>query len=85
MRTIAQRELRKHSGGILRQAESGQRFVITVNDRPVAVLGPYQKQQWVPKADVLHILRSGPPDPEFFDDLGDMGGTVEDFEEPWKS
>jgi prevent-host-death family protein len=70
MKAIAQRELRNHSGEILRQAESGQQFAITVDGRPVAVLSPYQKGQWVPKAEVLKILNSQPPDPTFFEDLG---------------
>ncbi len=85
MKTIAQRELRNHSGEILRQAEGGEQFTITVDGRPVATLGPCQKRQWVPKAEFLRILRSLPPDPTFFEDLGDMGGTVEDLEDPWKS
>ncbi len=75
MKTIAQRELRNHSDEILRQAEAGQRFTITVDGWPVAMLGPCQKRQWVPKAELLKILRSLPPDPEFFEDLGDMGGS----------
>ncbi len=80
MKTIAQRELRNHSGEILRQAEAGQQFAITVDGRPVAVLGPYQKRQWVPRAEVVKILRSLPPDPTFFEDVGELGGTLEDFE-----
>jgi prevent-host-death family protein len=40
MKTIQQRTLRNESREILRQAEAGERFVITVNGRPVAVLGP---------------------------------------------
>src|SRR5262249_23039009 len=69
MKTIAQRELRNHSGEILRQAEAGQEFAVTVDSRPVAVLGPYPKRQWVPKAELLRILRSQPADPTFFEDV----------------
>jgi len=71
MKAIAQCELRNHSGEILRQ-----QFAITVDGRPVAVLGPFQKRQWVPKAEILKILRSQPPDPTFFEDLETMGGTL---------
>jgi prevent-host-death family protein len=85
MRTIAQRELRNHSGEILRQAEGGEQFAITVDGRPVAMLGPYQKRQWVPKAEILEILRSQPADPTFFENLREMGGTLEDLEDPWQS
>lgn len=76
MRTIPQRELRNHSGEILRQVEAGEQFTITVEGRPVAVLGPVQRRQWVPRAEVLKILRSQSPDPDFFEDLREMGGTL---------
>jgi len=69
MRTIPQRELRNHSGEILRQAETGEQFTITVEGRPVAVLGPVQRRQWVPREEVLKILRSQSPDPGFFEAL----------------
>jgi prevent-host-death family protein len=72
MKTIAQRELRNQSGEILRQAEAGQQFTITVDGRPVAVLGPCQKRQWVPKEDLLKALRGLPPDPSLMDDLREM-------------
>ena len=84
MKTIAQREFRNHSGEILRQAEAGQEFAITVDGRPVATLGPYQKRQWVPREEVLKILRSLPSDPTFFEDIGELGGTLEDLEDPWE-
>lgn len=38
--TIAQRELRNRVGSVLRRAERGERFTITVSGRPVAELGP---------------------------------------------
>lgn len=40
MATIPQRELRNNVGDVLRRAEAGERIVVTVNDRPVAELGP---------------------------------------------
>jgi prevent-host-death family protein len=39
-RTIAQRELRNKIGEILREAEAGTEFTITVRGGPVAMLGP---------------------------------------------
>lgn len=38
--TIPQRELRNQIGDVLRRAESGEHFTITVGGRPVAELGP---------------------------------------------
>ena len=40
MTTIPQRELRNNVSEILRRAEEGERFTITVAGRPVAELGP---------------------------------------------
>lgn len=38
--TIPQRELRNQISEVLRRAEEGERFTITVGGRPVAELGP---------------------------------------------
>jgi prevent-host-death family protein len=37
---IPQRELRNNVGSVLRRAQRGERFTITVSGRPVAELGP---------------------------------------------
>jgi prevent-host-death family protein len=68
MKTIAQRTLRNESGEILRQAEAGERFIITVNGRPVAVLSPYERRQWVSTESVRELLAT-PTDPDLLDDL----------------
>ncbi len=39
-RTIPQRELRNDVARVLREAEAGTEFVVTVRGRPVARLGP---------------------------------------------
>jgi prevent-host-death family protein len=39
-RTIAQRDLRNDVGSVLRDAEAGTTFTVTVRGRPVAQLGP---------------------------------------------
>lgn len=83
MKRIAQRELRNRSGEILRQAESGEHFVITVEGRPVALLSPYPRRQWVPWADVVKLLRANQPDPHFFEDVAELG-TVDDLDDPWQ-
>jgi prevent-host-death family protein len=84
MKTIPQRELRNHSGEVLRQAESGEQFMITVEGRPVAVLGPVPRRQWVPKTEFLKILRAQSPDPAFFEDVRELGGTLADLGDPWE-
>jgi prevent-host-death family protein len=45
--TIPQKELRNSVGEVLRRAEAGERFTITVAGRPVAELGPTARRSWV--------------------------------------
>lgn len=47
MATIPQKELRNNVGEVLRRAEAGEEFTITVAGRPVARLGPGAKRRWV--------------------------------------
>jgi prevent-host-death family protein len=81
MKTISESEFRDHSGEILRQTESGEQFTITVEGRPVAVLGPCQKRQWIPREEFLRILRTQPPDPTLLEDVREMGGIVGELDE----
>jgi prevent-host-death family protein len=83
MKTIPQSDLRNRSGEILRQAETGEEFTITVEGRPVARLVPYPKRQWVPKAEYVRALAGIPPDPTFFSDIAEMGGRIEGVEDSW--
>lgn len=81
MKTIQQRTLRNESSEILRQAEAGECFVITVNGRPVAVLGPYERRQWVAAQAVKELL-STPTDPNLLDDLRRLEPDA--VEDPWE-
>lgn len=83
MRQIAQRELRNQSGEVLREAERGEQFLITVKGRPVAVLSPCPKRHWISRAEVLKLLQGGRPDPDFFADVAELGG-LEDLTDPWQ-
>ena len=82
MKTIPQRALRNDSSEILREAEAGERFVITVNGRPVAVLGPYERRQWVAAQNVRE-LQATPTDAFVLDDLRKVGR--DDLRDPWRS
>lgn len=84
MKTIAQRELRNHSGEILRQAEGGAQFSITVDGRPVAVLGPQPHGPWIAKSELVKILASHPADPSFREDVAELGGSVHQMDDPWR-
>lgn len=80
MRTIPQRELRNSSGEILRAAERGEQFTITVDGRPVALLGPLRKRNWVPRAIVEEIFDS-PTDESLLDDVKTFDNS--EPRDPW--
>jgi prevent-host-death family protein len=79
MPTIPQKELRNNSGEILRRAEAGERFTITVAGRPVAELVPASRRQWV-STSTLGDLWALPADPRLAEDLAEFGGDLRD---PW--
>lgn len=79
MPTIPQKELRNNSGEVLRRAEAGERFTITVSGRPVAALGPIAGPRWVDTGSLTELWRL-PPDPELADDIAGLGGELGD---PW--
>jgi prevent-host-death family protein len=79
MATIPQKELRNHVGEILRRAEAGEQFTITVSGRAVAHLGPIRARQWVPSAQLADLWATA-PDPTLDADLGALGGELTD---PW--
>jgi prevent-host-death family protein len=79
MATIPQKELRNRVGEVLRRAEGGERITVTVAGRPVAQLGPISGRQWIRAAELGDLWRM-PPDATLDEDLGSLGGTLED---PW--
>ncbi len=81
MSTIPQKELRNNVGEVLRRAEAGEQFTITVSGRPVAELGPVRARRWVSSA-ALADLWATPPDPTLGEDLEALGGLLTD---PWAS
>lgn len=84
MKLLAHRELRNHSGRVLREAEAGERFVVTVDGRPVATLGPPEGPRFIRKSEYLAILRQHQPDPHFFSDIADLEGERDTLEDPWE-
>lgn len=73
MTTIPQRELRNNVSEILRRAEDGERFTITVAGRPVAELGPPARTgRGASFADLRRILQETPVDPGWAEDLKRM-------------
>ena len=83
IREIAQRELRNDISRVLAAVERGVRFRVTVRGRPVAEIVPIPRQKtWVPRDEVLEILRRAPVDENF---MTDVDGAVENtIRDPWK-
>jgi len=87
MTTIPQRELRNNVSDVLRRAQTGERFTITVAGRPVAQLGPpAQGGRAASAAELQRILASTPVDAAWQGDLArarDEDHAV--ARDPWKS
>jgi len=61
MVTIPQKELRNNVSEVLRRAEAGEEFTITVSGRPVAQLGPAAKRRWVSGPGLCEVFRTPAP------------------------
>jgi antitoxin (DNA-binding transcriptional repressor) of toxin-antitoxin stability system len=67
---MPQGKLRNDIAGVLRRAEQGERFTVTVAGRAVAELGPLPGARALAAPDRLTaILAENPPDPNFAEDL----------------
>jgi prevent-host-death family protein len=73
MTVIAQRELRNQISALLKRAEQGERFTVTVDGRPVAELGPLASARKPAPADRLAaVLGETPVDRAWAGDLRDL-------------
>lgn len=77
MVTIAQKELRNNVGAVLRRAQDGERFTITVSGRPVAELGPPTGSVWV-TGPALQAVFATPAPRTLHDDLELFPGALVD-------
>jgi prevent-host-death family protein len=75
--TIPQKELRNNVADVLRRAEAGEEFTVTVAGRPVAHLGPAARERWVSGPALGEVFRTPPPE-TLRDDLARMPGEVAD-------
>lgn len=84
-RTIPQRELRNNVGAVLREAEAGTVFTVTVRGRPVAQVGPAVAstgpQTDVDRAAIRRILAM-PIDGEAM--AADLDAAEAPLDDPWR-
>ena len=81
MKSIPQRQLRNHISQVLRSVESGERMQITVDGRPVAELAPVggRRRTFVPREEVVALLRRGSLDRKFGSDLRAVDATLDEL------
>lgn len=86
-RTIPQRELRNNIAEVLRDAESGTEFTITVRGRAVARLGPadrpHERRLDVDRDTFHAILVDTPVDEAFAADIVGVRAGEESVGDPW--
>lgn len=82
-RTIPQRELRNNISSVLRAAEAGETFTITVRGRPVARVVP-PGDSGRPRTDVdretIRRILAAPVDPEL---AAELDAAEADVDDPW--
>ncbi len=85
--TIPQRELRNNVAEVLRRAEAGTEFTITVRGRPVARLGPAgrpdERRLDVDRDTFQAILAATPVDDRFGADIAAARAEEEPAGDPW--
>lgn len=82
MGTIASRELRNDTAGVLRRVQDGEDVIITVNGLAVAQLVPLpsRTRHWMSKAELSGLLETASADPGLRADLLWIAGeTTEDL------
>jgi prevent-host-death family protein len=86
-RTIPQRELRNDIAAVLREAEAGTEFTVTVRGRPVAKLGPLDEapgpRRYVDRETLLKVFRETPVDEGWAADLAEMRAAEPPIDDPW--
>lgn len=79
MPTIPQKELRNNVADVLRRAQDGEEFTITVAGRPVAELGPTRSREWIDTAQLADLWKL-PADPTL---AGDIEAFDPGLQDPW--
>jgi prevent-host-death family protein len=80
MSTVASRELRNDTAGVLRRVQAGEEVTVTVNGRAVAVIAAVRptRRRWISNAELIERLDTSQADPGLRDDLADLAGETTD-------
>jgi prevent-host-death family protein len=86
-RSIPQRELRNDVARILREAEAGAEFTVTVRGRPVAHLGPAEEKPArranVDSETLQRIFAATPVDDSFAEDIAELREAESEPRDAW--
>jgi len=82
MSSVASRELRNRTRSLLDRVEAGEEITITLNGRPVALLGPLpHRPRWMPRASFLRIVADNQADASLRSELADLApDSTDDIE-----
>lgn len=80
MKDLPLRDLRNAASAALRRAERGEWMRVTVDRRPVAILGPLPaKRTWLPSEEAMALLAGRQADAALTDELAAVvGSTIQD-------
>ena len=80
MTSIASRELRNDTAGLLRRVKAGERVVITTRGEPVAALVPFgvARRRWLPREELARRLALVRADAGLREDLARLAGETTD-------
>ncbi len=79
METTGLRELRQHASDLVRRAEAGEEFVVTVSGRPAARLVGISKRTWCSAAELAAVFAA----PAWGDSTDVRGFLDQDLRDPW--
>ncbi len=86
-KTIPQRELRNDIAAVLREAEAGTEFTVTVRGRPVAKVVPIDEaprpRRYVDRETLRRFFAQNPPDESWAADLAEMRAAEPPIDDPW--
>lgn len=86
-KTIPQRELRNDIAAVLREAEAGTEFTVTVRGRPVARVVPLeetlQPRRDVDRETLRRFFERNPPDEAWAAELAEMRAAQPPIDDPW--